>query len=375
MSIKKTASNANMWTECEGFIHAANDFVAKYGKLPAPNADEGRFAHSLADMALRELVDSGGSAFGIPDELNGQVVPAEMKIKIRDYVSYCADIIDSVFAPIIWIEQRFNCDFLEKGNHTRVDFALYDPAREHLFVVDLKYGHRQVLAYENPQLLIGAQSIIDFLKNDNKSVDEVTMIIYQPNGPSSYSPVGEWRQTAGSVLLYSGAIKGWYDSGGTELTPGGHCHYCPARGACDAVVLALYESWDVMAAYNHICPDFSAAELENMIAEVGRIKELLRAHETGLEAMIVSKINKGCDFPLWEYSASLSDRKWAFPEQDIAALARSMGVDIEKKSILSPKQAEMAGMPKEVVASLVKRESTGKKLRKKSLKTLQMAFG
>lgn len=372
MTIRKTASNAHMWSICEGYIHAANAYVEKYGRLPSPSADEGTMAHALAENALRQYFET--HEYSIPDTHDEVIVPVDMKIKVRDYVDLCIGISDQYSINEIWIEHKFNCGFLDDDLFTRVDFACYDIVGKTLHVLDFKYGHRQVRARENPQLIIGAQSIIDTIVEEHRDVDRVEMTIYQPNGPTASMPVDVWEQCTLGVLGYAEALKLWYDSTNKDLCPGGHCHYCDARGGCEAVTVALYEGWDTMSTYNDIPPDFTAEQLEKMMAETEALKSLLRAHETGLEQMMVSRLKAGDDFPHWEYSTSLSDRKWDYPDEDIIGLGRSMGIDLEKKTLLSPKQAEVAGIPKEVINTLVRRDSTGLKLRKKSLKTLRQAF-
>lgn len=371
-TIKKNASNAHIWTRCEGYIHQANDYLRRYGAMPSPSTDEGRLAHTVAERALKRRLEDGDTS--IDNKIDDVVVPVDMRLKVEGYVEFCNEVYNLESPALTWVEHKFSCPFLDDEQCTRVDFAAYHPDRRHLAIVDLKYGHRNVTAKNNPQLLIGAQALIEYLSLRGSPVDNVSMVIYQPNGPMASIPVDEWQQSAMGVQIATEFIKKCYDSDGGKLSPGSYCHYCNARGGCDAVTLALYESWDVMTTYNEIPREFTVDELERMMAEAEAIKDLLRAHQTGLEQMVISRLKGGEQFPKWEYSSSLSDRKWDYEAKDIIDVGKSLGIDLERHTLLSPKQAEMAGMPKEVVNAFVRRDSTGMKLRKKSLKTLKQAF-
>ncbi len=375
--MKKTASNAHIWMRCVGYIKAATDFISRYGYMESPAAREGKMAHALAEMLITEMVRTGNPSPKVPDKIDGIVVPVDMKIKVNDYAHLCYSWMRRAMVlggANLYLEREVACGFLEEDVTTRVDFALFDKKNGMLTVADLKYGHRQVVAEENPQLVIGARAIMDELSSRGERVRNISLNIYQPNGPNASMPLDQWVITDDDLREQSWRVKTLYHMDGSVLTPGRHCRNCEARGGCDAVRAALYEAWDVMAMYNGIPREIPADTLENMMAEMMMFKDLLRGYETGLEALLTSRLKAGETFTHWEYSTSLSDRKWDYPEKDIVEMGRSFGLDLEKKTVLSPKQAEMAGLPKEVVETLVRRDSTGLKLRKKSLKTLREAF-
>jgi hypothetical protein len=340
-------------------------------------AKEGKMAHALGEYLINTMARSGNPSPEVPKEMDGVVLPVDMKIKISDYAHLCYSWMRRAAVlggPNLYVEREVDCGFLEEGITTRVDFALFDKKNGMLTVADLKYGHRQVEARGNPQLVIGARAILDELEKRGESVKNVSLNIYQPNGPSASMPLDQWPLSGEELVELSERVKTLYDTEGDSLTPGHHCRNCEARGGCDAVRAALYESWDVMAMYNKIPEDLPVETLENMMAEMEMFKDLLRGYQTGLEAMAVSRLKAGECFNLWEYSTSLSNSKWNYPEKDIIEMGKSFGLELEKRTVLSPRQAEVAGMPKEVVETLVRRDSTGPKLRKKSLKTLRQAF-
>ena len=375
--MKKTASNAHIWTRCVGYIRAATDFIERYGMMESPAAKEGKMAHALAENLINAMQRTGNPSPEVPKEMDGIVLPVDMKIKISDYAHLCYSVMRRAMVlggPDLYIEREVPCTFLEEGVTTRVDFALFDRKNGQLIVTDLKYGHRRVEAEDNPQLIIGARAIMDELKERGETLENVSLNIFQPNGPNASMPLDQWTLSEEELREKSWRIKTLYHMEGNSLTPGRHCRNCEARGGCDAVRAALYESWDVMAMYNGIPENLPVETLEKMMAEMDVFKDLLRGYQTGLEAMVVSRLKAGENFNLWEYSTSLSDRKWNYPEKDIIEMGHSFGLNLEKTTVLSPKQAEDAGMPKEVVETLVRRDSTGLKLRKKSLKTLRQAF-
>lgn len=373
--MKKDASNAHIWTRCGGYIKAATDYVARYGYIQSRAADEGSMAHALAEHLISEMLRTGNPSPEVPDMWDEVVVPVDMKIKANDYAHFCYSMLRRAMifgGPHIFLERKVLCRFLSEETVTRVDFAFYDKKAKKLIIVDFKYGHRPVKAESNPQLLIGARAIIDQL---GIPVECVSMNIYQPNGPNASMPLDQWEQTGKEVFGHIKVIRELFHTEDDSLLPGSHCRYCEARGGCAAVKAALYESWDVMAHYNHIPEKLPTDILEKMMAECAQIKDLLRGYETGLEAMMVSRLKNGEVSTQWEYSTSLSARKWIYPEEDILDMGKSLGLDLESRKVLSPKQAQVAGVPKDVIDTLVRRDATGLKLRKKSIKTLKQAFG
>lgn len=375
--MKKVASNAGLWTNCGGYIQAATDYVAAYGSDYGAAASEGTLAHALGCDLIERMRHTGDPSPHVPEVFGGEVVPSTMRVKVRDYAHMCLTWMrrSGVFGgDALWVEKSVDCTFLEEGNTTRVDFGMYDDKVKRLFVCDLKYGHRKVKVENNPQLIINARAMKDELEAAGKDPRTFSLNIYQPNGPDADIPLSQVLYSADEIVSKSDAICELYHDTEQALTPGGHCLRCNARGTCSALRASSYLVCDYVARYTGMPEVIPTDRLEVLLEECAAMKDMLRAYETGLEALITSRIKTREVFPHWEYSTNLSDRKWALSDREILDVGKALGIDLAKNAVQSPRQAELLGVPEEVVASLTKRDSTGLKLRKRSLKTLKQAF-
>jgi hypothetical protein len=366
--MRKTASNAHIWINCAGYTKQANAFVKRFGRIKNPATEDGIMAHEIGEHLIRLMSVSGTSGQDVPEVWKKRVVPKDMRIKVFDYAHLCFSWMRRarIFGgPGLWIERDVRTTFLDADLITRVDFALYDPATKRLIVTDLKYGYRTVEAIGNPQLIIAARAICDELAKSDDEVKKISLNIYQPNGQTTNSPLDQHTIDIEHLYTQSNVIAKRFAYDGDELQPGGHCRGCEARGGCSALRRANYEAWDVMGLYSDVPDSFPAETLENMLAELEVMKDMLRGYETGLQAMVVNRIKNGDEFPLWEYSHSLSNKKWIYPAEDIIEMGKCFDVNLEEKTVMSPRQAELAGIPKDVISTFVKRDKTAPKLRKK----------
>lgn len=376
--MKKTASNSERWSNCGGYFSAAADYLAKYGKPPERSGtSEGTLAHSVAEYLIDLMRRQGDGTIGTPEVYKGEVIPKDMRTKVRDYAHFCFSLMrraNIYGGDTLWVEKEVECLFLEKGLMTRVDWAMYDPTVKRLFVIDLKYGHRPVEARDNTQLIISGRAILDGLRSRGEIPQSVSLSIYQPNGPNASMPLDQWDISPSDLIKASLHLEKKYHSSDNTLHIGKHCYYCEARGTCEALKHASYSILESLKEYTGLAEKIPVEHLERALDDIEVMETLLKAYKTGIEAICTSKLAGGIDFPNWEYTTSLTNRKWVYSDKEIIELGDSLDINLRVESVVSPAQAEAAGVPKEVVDTLVHRESTGLKLRKKSLKTLKQAF-
>lgn len=366
--MNKTASNAHLWITCAGYTKAASAYIERYGKPENPYAADGLLAHEIAEHMIRLMATSGTAGHDVPDVWKKCVVPVDMRIKIFDYAHLCFSWMrrSRVFGgPYLWIEREVPTSFLDHDLITRVDFALYDRDTKSLIVTDLKYSHRSIEVIGNPQLLIGARAICDELAKSDDEVEKISLNIYQPNGPTASMPLDQHVIDIEHLYTQSNVIAKRYAYDGDELTPGGHCRNCEGRGTCIALRRANYEAWDVMGIHSRVPENLPVDTVEKLFAELEQMKDMLRGYETGLEALITARLKRGEEFTQFEFTGGLSNKKWLYPDEDIIEMGKCFDVNLEAKKALSPHQAELAGVPKEVIATFIKRDITAPKLRKK----------
>lgn len=221
-------SGANRWMTCTPSAR----LTEKYPETSSTYADEGTFAHAVAELILRD-----------PDDFKEQLEKLKQSKLGKLYWS------DELFgyADEFAHHVRRNCT----GDHflfieQRVDFTRWVPEGfgtadatvvkdKTLYLDDLKYGQGiAVDAYNNPQLKIyalGALEAFGMLYD----IEEVCMSIFQPR----LDNISEWTIPVSDLLewaekeLKPKADEAWEGKG--EFKAGEHCRFCPHAPTCRAL--------------------------------------------------------------------------------------------------------------------------------------------
>ena len=231
-----------------------------------------------------------------------------------------------------------------------------------LYIDDLKYGWGIVDVFENWQLLGYA---IGALKRMTFRPASVVLTIHQPRPHHEDGPTRSWELSIEQVNEYEKRIQERLLSiahGNRELVTGSQCKYCPAasNGACPAFNRALYNGIDV------ILSDFKQDSLNNLdiafqLKQLERVKDILKIKQDSLDMLALTRIKAGEIIPGYVTKESYGDRTWR-PGVNAKVIETLTGVKVTKESMLSPAQAEIAGVPKALVKDLVERFFKGVKI-------------
>jgi hypothetical protein len=135
---------------------------------------------------------------------------------------------------------------------------------------------------------------------------------------------------------------------GTQCTTGPECQDCSARRACTTLQSVAYNVVDVTS--DPIPFDLPPEQLGAELALMTAAAERLKARISGLEDEVLSKLKQGVSIPGWMTEQGSGRERWARPVEEIIALGEMMGVNVNKPTAVTPKQAIKAGIPAVVVA-------------------------
>ena len=228
-----SASSAHRWLACP----PSALLEAQEPEVTSVVAKEGTLAHEIAEIYLRfalgeYTVDKRDSE--LKRYSREDLYSVDMEEYAKDYVEYI-------------LSKRQGADY-DIAVEQRLDFSKYVPngfgtgdclliQNGVVSIIDFKYGHHFVDAYQNKQMLLYALGAIE--KYDVMyTFDTVEMCIYQPrihNISESRLSVDELMDWATNTLQ---PIAQLASEGGGKTCAGKHCLYCKVRTKCKT--LATY---------------------------------------------------------------------------------------------------------------------------------------
>lgn len=230
-----SASGAKRWMSCPPSVVLEEQFP----DTGSTYADEGTFAHSLAELLLRYNNDEI-SKKTYTTRLNklkaNSYYSQEMQDYIEDYARSVWEIVNETKAAcpdaLILFEQRLDfSDYVPDGFGTGDVVIVADDL---VNIIDLKYGKGVgVSAENNPQLRlygVGAYMEHSMLYD----IQRVRMTIIQPrleNVSVEELPAGELLQWVEENVKPKAALA---MAGEGDFQVGDHCRFCKARATCRA---------------------------------------------------------------------------------------------------------------------------------------------
>jgi len=335
-------------------------------------ADEGTAAGELLQMQLERWEKQPGHA------KNGVVFDSDMYFYTGDVAKrilakaesvgskvMCEDRVDWVIAQGMTLRGQYDAAFFGNDNT--------------LYVYDLKYGWGIVDVFENWQLIGYAIGKVLRAWEANSTVPtRIVLTIEQPRPHHEDGSTRTWELTLEQLWKYKAMIESkaaQVVAGDRTVATGSKCKYCPAfGGACTAANRTFYNSIET-ALHRHVQDDLSNEEIARQLDLIGRAAEILKIKKDSLEQLAIYRTKQGKVVPGYTVDENFGDRKWK-AEMSPQAIKLMTGVDIITQSTMSPRQAEIAGVPKQLVNALVTRPFLGPKLKKQdSTKLADKLFG
>lgn len=319
----------------------------------------GTASHELF-VPMIESMARGHVNFPQPDQVIGQTASNGVE---WDQASYDGALMFSeeverimrdtdCYNPIV--EQRVMIPRIHSELWGTPDCRLFSPKKMTLYMLDYKYGHRPVEAFENYQMIEYTIGCIDELIEGKKITDEsinVEIIIVQPRAPHWQGPVRRWTVNGAELRGYANTLYNVEHaalSGESTCNTGPECRDCSARHACGTLQAA---GGAVMDFVNKPIPvDLDPMALSTEITLLRRAYELLSARLEGLEAQAEGIIQIGGTVPGYSLAQGYGRKKWTVGNDEVFTLGDLMGIDLRKPpEPVTPTQAQKAGIDESVI--------------------------
>lgn len=334
-------SGAAAWVECAVWPHMNAAFPETE---PTPASQEGDTAHAV----LREYLTTGCMPEVGFTIAHGLTVTPEMQQgaeMFRDALP------STTSAARWWIEEQLPPGRrVNEFNYGTPDTAVFE--WPNLWILDYKFGHDPVEAFENWQCINYAALMLDLLGINGMTDQQlhVHIIVVQPRASHRDGPVRRWKVSAANIRAH---INRLHMGAERALAPqplartGPHCKYCPGRHTCQTFEKVAQASMDV--AYGTDPHVLTPHQVGLQLRFLKRAEAAIKARITGLEEQAISLQRQGQGVPFFKMGTGQGKTVWVRPYEEVKALGEAMQVKLTKDALVTPLQAITAGLSTEMV--------------------------
>lgn len=317
-----------------------------------PSADEmtderreGTAAHRVIQYVLNGTVSDADEL--IDRSIDGYIVTGDMVEYLRPHIEHIQRRELKVYA-----EQEVNWTAHGAHINCRPDAFSFNETTRTLYMDEPKYGWRVVEPKQNWQMIAG---VIGAMFKFGWQPNLIVMTIHQPRPFHGRGPIRKWTIDNAEIQRLYHEINARVASLPKTVTTGAHCYKCDRAPNCPAARMAALAAVDITTDTYH--EDLTALQISYELELLERAEHALKVRLDAMKSLATSKGG----VPGWAMKNTYGNRKWV-EGADADTLAILGGVDAEKlkkPSLVTPAQAEKAGVPKEVVASWTERPSRG----------------
>lgn len=328
------ASGMNRWERdhCPGSVRLTRDLESKAGFAAA----EGTAAHGLAEMAL--LGEPHREMLGEVIEQDGFEITVDraMLEHVTEYKVIVDDLCNENTAR--HVEHKFHLSSLHLSLFGTADCVLWDPVRQHLDVIDFKYGAgHAVEAKDNTQLKYYAVGAITTLGYAPKTID---LHIVQPRcphveGPHRTESIDPLDLLDHAAYMVASVLE--TEKPDAQVKAGDWCRWCPAAGVpgrCPAQAQVANELAKVVFAP---ALPYDPQELRKWLDRV----PILEAQIKAVREFAYSEAEAGRAVPGYKLVEKRATEKWA-PDTTPELLAKKLRLKkaelLEEPELKSPAQ-------------------------------------
>jgi len=340
------ANNLNRYMQCNGhrLLQADPVFIERDNTI----RDEGIAAHWLAAIVfsgqhtIDEMVDRKAP--------NGIFITSEMAEHVEEYVSG-VQVPPNYSGDMEWPYSLTGQNWQVNG---RADHVLF--TGQTLAISDFKYGYTIVEPERNWTLIAHA---IGYCQTNNVAPQRITFTIHQPRAPHRDGRVRSWSIDGAALHdLYSElVVKLVYPS--DTLQTGPNCYKCPAFVGCPARQDAELNALET--AHMAYRAEIDNAELADRMALIHRAEEMIKQAKKAYEEQIMHRLQLGQALNGYAIENDLTNRMWK-DGVTVDLMQTLTGVNLSKPQLVTPAQAEKAGVSKDIVALFAERRAKGSKL-------------
>lgn len=363
-------------------------------------ADEGTFAHALAEECLSQRLFDASQKIGdevwSPKIASRKVVTTEMAAAVQVYLDAVQEEMNRSADPVLLIEERFTLPIstAEEGEVFGANDALvYHPSLGRLVVFDYKHGAGVSVSVEDsPQLKFYAAGAA--LSHPEWSIAELELVIVQPRARDAdqYDVPGvkPWPMDTFELLEFVGTVEqavlraksaeslgpllatGTTTDGTQALSAGDHCRWCDAAAVCpvkqqEVITSIGLDFHDIAGMSPKALPEPKDMDTARIAALLQGL-DVLTAWANQVRDFAYNCLVQGVAIPGYKLVDKQGRRKWIDAEGDIAAYVEMVyGVeadDIFPRKLVTITEAER----------LVKAKITDKAERKAALDDLSLRF-
>lgn len=358
--MKLNPSQAQRWVPCPGSAYMESLYPRT---TTHPVTEEGKAIHWACEGVLFSWSTKNDITPKTLVSYIGQTCPENGLIITEDFVAA-----GNVYLACVWeraqqypdglaIEKQASAYHAGLELAGRIDARWINETKTWLTVWDAKFGYKPVTAFENWQLLIYG------IAEAYPTIETVELVVVQPRGLSVRQPVKRWMIDRPTLARYQAIIAQSKAEAelreGAPTRPGSHCRNCQAAHSCPALEEASWHAHDTAGI--SVPQDLTPKEIAYRLDEFERAQEMLRARRDALEALATRHIQHGTIVPGFKLHVSLGDRQWR-QEQDAVGLGLLSDVEMYERKMISPKQAEVRGIPPQAVEALTVRYERPPKL-------------
>ena len=310
-------SSASEWTECPLSVRMHQ----YYGGETSEDAEAGQQAHAEgAECVLSGKISSN------PD--------------VAVYVNHIRNLaptltywgVETTLPPLPHLQSVWGtCDFWG-----------YDSSTRTVHLIDYKHGHGYVDEWENLQLRIYAML---WQAHAKLPIDMYALTIVQPR---------YYQAAAVRTYRTNDINQPWIESRARfalenpEVAHAGkHCRNCPGDKYCKTNAEYIARYMDLAEIGGTV--DLDDEKLGKEILELQTAVKLMESRLTSLQEAAISKIKSGRNVANLALQHGAGRRNWSISQREVVALGKAYGVDLSKPDVRTPKQAEDAGVPPEIV--------------------------
>ena len=364
-------SSAPQWGYCSGSV-AAN--------LQAPDVNAARTREGTASHWVgAEVLDHWRRPYetNVPVMLctdligktapNGVVIDEEMAEGAEYWVQEVLDVCGDGHLPRLLVEERVNMPDIHPDNWGTEDSSAWIPDLNTLYLWDYKYGHREVDAVENLQLIDYVKGLLN--THMIPPTARVVMRVVQPFCYHAPSTVREWVQTVEQLTPWFEHLSRQAHEAMTcpTMTAGKHCRDCAAISRCSTAKRAGYS----VITYAGEPYDISILEGPDLAAERRILTEGLQIVKARLKAVddeLYQQVSDGDKSSGLTLETKQGRLAWTVSPAEAILFAEQFQIDVTKPAARTPTQAiaaaskETRPMFAKAVKAITERPSTGVKL-------------
>ena len=285
----------------------------------------------------------------------GTMITLEMCEAVQIYVDEVMRKVDAVQGgrALMRVEQLVQCPSIHPfACFGTPDFSMYVPQINTVYIDEFKFGHDYVDEYDNEQMIIYLQGLLDEFGIDGAADQtlNVELTVIQPRYYRA-SSVRTWKFKACDIRGKINALK---YQGEKALLPDAECvsgsswcKNCTARLNCDAARQSAYWAMSVSTKPMpvNLTPDMQGIELSYIKRAISALKYMESAHMERAEALI----DQGVIVPGFAKQAVSGHRKWKLDDPTMICVGTACGYDVRSEKTITPAAAERLGIDAEFI--------------------------